>query len=94
MLVVFVIIFGVAGTSALLGYPLFAALGDVGLANTTVVAAGVCQVLLLVLFGQMGVRSGLSVALGVLGIETFILLARIWLALRLSARNGRNMGVL
>ena len=68
-----------SAVSALLGYPLFGAIGRLDIANRTVVAAGILQILWLASWLATGEISATIVVVGVLMIEAVLLGTRLFL---------------
>ncbi|HHA1385023.1 TPA: oligosaccharide flippase family protein [Enterobacter kobei] len=86
VLKIFLIISVVTFVSVNLGYPAFAAMGKVKLANYTVMFGGTVQVLLLVILYTINSISAVNVALSVLTTEILVLAVRILLLLKLNLK--------
>jgi len=87
ILIVFLFIFAITTPSILLGYPFLGALGQIKLANQSVLYAGLLQVVLLVLFYFLNFKQGFQVSLSVLSVECIVLLLRVLWAKKFYALN-------
>jgi len=83
---VFLVTLVISTSSSLLGYPLFGALGRLGLANKSVFIAATSQLAMLVYLYCFGLTSALNVAISILLVELIVLLIRIHWAAKLGPR--------
>ncbi|HFT9206809.1 TPA: O100 family O-antigen flippase, partial [Escherichia coli] len=79
---IFLIISIITFVSINLGYPAFAAMGRVNLANYTVMLGGIVQVLLLAILYTINSINAVNVALSVLTTEIIVLAVRILLLIK------------
>jgi PST family polysaccharide transporter len=85
LLHVFLLLSLITFVSINLGYPIFAAIGKVKIANRTVFVGGILQISLLAIIYYMGAINAMNVALSVLVTESIVLILRLGLFLKLKA---------
>lgn len=83
IVVIFLATFVLSAPSTLLGYPLFGALGNISIANKSVMFAGIMQLVFLCALLFMNLITPISVAVTVLCVEALVLASRIIWGIRL-----------